>query len=237
MSLPLFFYAGNFSEKEIIALPQDTAHYVVNVLRMKPGADLRLTSGQGAEAFASIAEAGKKHCSVQVSEIENHSLPEPALHLAVAFTKSASRNEWLLEKATEMGVRTIIPLIAQRSEKERFKKERWEGILTSAILQSQQYYLPVLMQPTPLPEILKRFNSVPQKLLAHCMEQNRTPLKDALKPQLETLLLIGPEGDFTKEEVEQSLQQNCKSISLGNTRLRTETAAMAAVAYFNLINN
>jgi 16S rRNA (uracil1498-N3)-methyltransferase len=156
----------------------------------------------------------------------------------VAFTKNASRNEWLLEKATEMGVQSVIPIIATRTEREKIRYDRWKNILVSAILQSQQFHLPHLLEATSLKDILSKYSNAPQKLVAHCMEDKlRNPLSIALQPHKETLILIGPEGDFTAEEVALCEAQQCKSISLGDTRLRTETAAMAACAYFNMINH
>lgn len=238
MSLPLFFVPEAVEAGAIVDLPEDTARHVVQVLRMEPGQELMLTNGQGRVAHSRITETGKKRCSVTVVSHQQYQPEGPSLTLAVAFTRHAGRNEWLLEKATELGVRNIIPILAHRSTKERFRFDRWAGILISAMLQSQQYFLPTLHEPQSLQQILQAHQSVPQKLVAHCMPNlPRIPVHQAFKNAADALLLIGPEGDFTEEEVQQAMAQGAQGIDLGNTRLRTETAAMAVCAYFKLINS
>ena len=160
------------------------------------------------------------------------------LHLCVGFTKNNSRNEWLLEKATELGVGSIIPISTARSEKVHIRYDRWEKILQSAILQSKQNYLPHLSNITPLAAILKQYKDVPQKLVAHCMDDKKKgQLPKLLKPDGDVILLIGPEGDFTQEEVNLCVEHGFKPVSLGARRLRTETAAITAAAYFNVISD
>lgn len=217
-------------------LEEDTAKHVVQVLRMENGEQLRLTDGAGTLATATISNAQKKKCSVTLNEVQKFEPAATPFHLCVAFTKNTSRNEWLLEKATELGVTTIVPLIAARSERERFRHDRWQNILVSAMLQSQQYYLPELAEPAELPAVLKRFEAVKQKFIAHCIsEEERTSISGSMAPHKETLIFIGPEGDFTSEEVALCMAQGCRPIVMGANRLRTETAAMAACAYFNMI--
>lgn len=238
MALPLFFHDGQLASGAGIQLPEDTARHIVQVLRMQPGEHLQLTNGMGTVADVSITEAGKKKCSVRVEATAFHKLPQPQLHIAIAFTKNTSRNEWLLEKATELGVRTIIPLLATRTGRDKTRHDRWRNILVSALIQSQQHYLPVLAEATPVAEVVKQYRKVEQKLVAHCMpEHPRRAIATALQPHKETLILIGPEGDFTAEEVALCEAHQYTGISMGNTRLRTETAAMAACAYFNLVNH
>lgn len=233
---PIFFHKGTMTKGTEIWLEEDTAKHIVQVLRMENGEQLRLTDGAGVLATAAIANAQKKKCSVVLNEVQKFEPANTSLHLCVAFTKNASRNEWLLEKATELGVTTIVPLIAARSERERFRPDRWQNILISAMLQSQQYYLPELSEPATLPAVLKRFEQTAQKFIAHCIsEEERTSIAGSMQPGKETLIFIGPEGDFTPEEVALCIAQGCQPIVMGANRLRTETAAMAACAYFNMI--
>ena len=237
MALPLFFHDGPLNPHTEVLPDEDTSRHIVQVLRMLPGEKLRLTDGKGRVAEAVITRAGKKKCALLPESLLDIAPGNPSLHLCVAFTKNAGRNEWLLEKATELGVKTIVPLLAQRSEKERFREDRWRNILISAMLQSQQYHLPLLTAPLPLGQILQRFNGIPCKLIGHCAGgEPRQALHEALQKGRETVMLIGPEGDFTPSEIQQATSQGFGGIALGTQRLRTETAAMAVCAYFNLLN-
>lgn len=236
-SLPLFFYNDVVAAGGILQLDEDTAKHVVQVLRMQPGEKLQLTDGKGQVADVCITDAGKKKCSVRVENVVKYNAPATKLHLAIAFTKNTSRNEWLLEKATELGVSSIIPLSVTRSERERTRFDRWYNILTSAMLQSHQYYLPHLAELTNLNTLFQTCTTE-QKLIGHCITSKpRMPVAQAMQPRKETLILIGPEGDFTEDEVTLCEGNGCKGISLASQRLRTETAAMAVCAYFNSINN
>lgn len=236
-ALPVFYEDALLQPGKELSLSEDTARHVVQVLRMTAGEQLQLANGKGIAAMAVIREAGKKKCTVSIESMQEIPLPAPALHMGIAFTKNTSRNEWLLEKVTEMGVQRIIPLITTRTERERFRFDRWNSILVSAMMQSQQYWLPVLAEPTPLEELLDQpFEG--NICIAHCMNDLlKKPLKETLQPGRNTLLLIGPEGDFTAAEVTLAMQRGAAGIGLGATRLRTETAAMAAVAFFHLWND
>lgn len=238
MSLPLFFYDGIFAGQSHIQLNEETARHVVQVLRMAAGAQLMLTNGKGAAATVSIVEAAKKKCTVQVVQVRQYPQRKTKLHIAVAFTKNTARNEWLLEKATELGASAIIPLITTRTERERIRYDRWNNILIAAMMQSQQYYLPALQEATSLKEVINQHSETPQKLIAHCMEgKDKMPLATLMQAAKETIVFIGPEGDFTEEEINLCLANGCTGVDLGKQRLRTETAAMTACAYFNLINH
>lgn len=218
-------------------LDEDNARHVVQVLRMQIGEKIQLTNGRGYAAIANITVADKKKCAVVIEEVVFHE-PPVALHLCVAFTKNSSRNEWLLEKATELGIASITPLLTTRSEREKFRYDRMKGILISALLQSQQYRLPQLNEAMQLTALLEKYKQVPRKFIAHCIaDKPVAPVAELLKPVVETLVCIGPEGDFTAEEVTLCIDAGCAGLSLGKQRLRTETAAMAVCAYFNLINN
>jgi len=236
--LPRFFYNGTLSGNSSISLDEATAKHIWQVLRMQADDKVAITDGKGTIAEGKIHTAERHKCDVSLEKVSFHERGETVLHLCVSFTKNNSRNEWLLEKATELGVGTIIPISTKRSEKTYFRHDRWQKILTSAILQSQQYYLPQLSDIMPLKNILKEYKDVPQKLIAHCIDdKNRQPLSKMLKPAAETILLIGPEGDFTQEEVNLCIEHGFQPVSLGAQRLRTETAAITASAYFNVIND
>lgn len=237
MALPVFFQEADWKFGQEIWLHEDTARHVVQVLRMQCNEQLKLTDGKGNELLVTISVAAKKKCAVVLNEIVVHQPKKNKLHLAVAFTKNTSRNEWLLEKATELGVSSILPIIVTRSEKEKIRYDRWKNILVSALIQSQQYYLPELWEAVSLKELLKRNNNIPQKLIAHCIEGNeKMPLLQT-KNNTETIMLIGPEGDFTNDEVNLCIENGFQPVDLGSQRLRTETAAMAVCAYFNFVNH
>jgi 16S rRNA (uracil1498-N3)-methyltransferase len=236
--LPRFFYNGTLTDDETVSLDADTAKHIWQVLRMEAGDKVVLTDGKGTTAEGSINTAERHKCNVSIDKVTFHQRHGKILHLCVGFTKNNSRNEWLLEKATELGVGSIIPVASSRSEKTYVRNERWQKILQSAILQSQQSYLPHLAEITQLDELLSLYNKIPQKLVAHCIpEIEKHPLPEMLKPSPETILLIGPEGDFTAEEVNLCIKNGFRPVSLGAQRLRTETAAITAAAYFNVMYN
>jgi len=237
-SLPLFFYDGPLQQGAEIWPDEDTSRHVMQVLRMQRGGQLQFTDGKGHKATAVITEAQKKKFAAIVSEVAYTEPPATPLYLCVAFTKNTSRNEWLLEKVTEMGVTAIVPLLTARTERERIRYDRWQNILVSALLQSQQCHLPILHEAMPLAAAMDMYKETPQKLVAHCIDiKTRTPVNIALQPHKETIIFIGPEGDFTTEEVDLCEAQGYTGITINNNRLRTETAAMAACAYFNLLNH
>ncbi len=237
-NLHRFFYSGPIAENSIVSLDADTAKHIWQVLRMKEDDKIIITDGKGTIAEGAIHVAERHKCNVSVITVKHNPRKGKVLHLCVGFTKNNSRNEWLLEKATELGVGSIIPMSTSRSEKVHIRFDRWGKILQSAILQSKHDYLPQLSNITTLPNILKQYSNVSQKLVAHCIEdKKRNPLPEMLKQDSDAILLIGPEGDFTQDEVNLCIEHGFKPISLGAQRLRTETAAIAAAAYFNLISD
>lgn len=237
-SLPLFYHNAVLQAGGEVWPAEETARHVLQVLRMQTGEQVQLTDGKGHKATATIAQVQKKKFSVIIDEVEFFYKTATPLHMAIAFTKNASRNEWLLEKMTEMGVSTITPLMAKRTEREKIRYDRWNNILVSALLQSQQYHLPVLREAVSFNDAVKHNAATAQKLVAHCMDEKpRQFINAALQPHKETIIFIGPEGDFTPDEVALCQAEGFTGISLSNNRLRTETAAMAACAYFNLLNH
>lgn len=229
MSLPLFFIddigAGQFQ-----VLDEDASRHVVQVLRMRAGEPLQLTDGRGHLITAEIADAHKKKCAVKVTGTVFTDQPPRKITIAIALLKSSHRFEWFLEKATEIGVSRIIPLITSRTEKQHFRHDRMKNILVSAMLQSQQVWLPVLDEPMPFQRVLAE-GPFAQRFIAHCAENIRQPLlqvADDAAPSC--IMLIGPEGDFTTGEIEAALAGGFVPVILGDTRLRTETAGVVAAA-------
>ncbi len=237
-NLHRFLCAGPIEQNSTVALDADTAKHIWQVLRMKAGDAILLTDGMGSLAEGLIQNAERHKCNVVIRKVTVTERQGNALHLAIAFTKNNSRNEWLLEKATELGVASIIPMTTTRSEKTHMRADRWEKILQSAILQSQQNYLPHLAKIAPLPQVLKEYGGTAQKFVAHCIDDNsRKSFAGMLNKTGDTILLIGPEGDFTADEVNLCIVAGFTPVSLGRQRLRTETAAMAAAAYFNVMHD
>jgi 16S rRNA (uracil1498-N3)-methyltransferase len=224
------------STSPTILLDTNTSRHLVQVLRMQQGDTISLTDGKGNSAKATITLADKRHCSVNIAEYREHSLPTKGLTIAVSFTKNKSRNEWMLEKLTEIGVQHIIPLVSQRTEKEKFNFERIESILIAAMLQSKQYFIPKISAPTLLSKIDTTLYE--QLFIAHCEEdKDKQYLNKVLESQKETIIFIGPEGDFSSEEIVFLKSLNALPVSLGNRRLRTETAAIYAATIFNAQND
>ena len=230
MQLP-FFYIKEFdhTQKEI-ELDEDTSKHIVQVLRSKEGEKVNLTDGKGNLLEAEIIEAHKKHCRVNIQHSTFNIQQSKRITIAISLLKNTHRFEWFLEKATEIGISEIFPLICDRTEKQKFRYERMNGICISAMLQSQQTWLPVLHEPLKYIEYLKtNENNNSMKLIAHCDEGNKQTIANLQTGTFsQWQIAIGPEGDFTKEEIELAKQNGFISVSLGNTRLRSETAAVVA---------
>ena len=218
-------------------LPADEAAHALRVLRLQPGDEVRLTDGQGGFYHARISECNRKRCMVEVIEREEQApLWRGHLHLALAPTKNMDRMEWLAEKATEIGFDELTFLNCQWSERRIVKGERIEKILISAMKQSLKARLPKLNDITDFAQFVKQPVSG-QKFIAHCHEGEKTPLRQALQPAQDALVLIGPEGDFSPDEVALAVAEGFTPVTLGNTRLRTETAALIAVHLMNLAHS
>lgn len=227
MQLPFFYIEQYNPGEKIITLNEDNSRHVVQVLRMKEGEPLHLTDGKGHLVTAAIRDAHKRHCVVQITESVFSDPVQPDVTIGISLLKNNNRFEWFLEKATEIGVSAIAPLICARTEKQKSRTDRLKNILISAMLQSRQVWLPVLYQPINFNELVSHadFANIKQKNIAHCVEGE----KQSLAPGLDSsIILIGPEGDFTPEEIELALKNNYKPVTLGSTRLRTETAGVVA---------
>lgn len=217
-------------------LNEDESKHCVRVLRLTEGDTLYLVNGQGAFCQAEIIDAHPKACLLKIIRREEKYEERPfRIHMAVAPTKNIDRFEWFLEKATEMGIDEVTPLLCRFSERKEVKPERLEKVMVAAMKQSLKAYLPVLHP-------LQQFKSLianpfdGQKFIAHCYPGQKPLLRDQIQKGGNCLILIGPEGDFSEEEVVMALNQGFTPISLGTSRLRTETAALAACHTVNLIN-
>ncbi|WP_353777984.1 16S rRNA (uracil(1498)-N(3))-methyltransferase [Winogradskyella sp. 3972H.M.0a.05] len=230
------FYNPNISDTDTqILFPKEESRHIVKVLRKSSGDVLLITNGKGWLFEAKITMADLKRCTAEIVSKTYHENRNYKLHLAVAPTKMNDRYEWFLEKATEIGINTITPIICQNSERKVIKKERFEKIIQSAMKQSLQYHLPTLNDAIAFKSFLnQKFEG--QTFIAHCEDTDRKSLKQELTTSEEIIILIGPEGDFSSEEIALALQKGFTAVTLGDTRLRTETAAIAAchsVAFSN----
>ncbi len=224
MALP-FFFLPQYQEEDRFELDEANSRHAVAVLRMKEGEELLLTNGKGLLLRCRIIDPHKKKTLIQVLEKEQQPDHRRQVTIAISPVKNVSRFEWFLEKVTEIGLRRIRPLIAQRTEKQQFRQERMQQILISALLQSQQTWLPELTSAVKLEELLKE-KSYSRKWVAHCLESEKQSLREIAATDQNQLLLIGPEGDFTPAEIDSALAAGFKPVTLGDTRLRTETAGI-----------
>ena len=259
MEMPFFYIAQYEPGANEMVLDEDNSRHVVQVLRMENEERLRLTDGKGAQIDATIVDAHKKKCRVRVDGVKMVPPRGNAVTIGISLVKNASRFEWFLEKATEMGISAIIPLLCERTERQHFRLDRMRQILVSAMLQSQQCWLPELSEPKSFDEVVGAVHEG-RIFIAHCIEEERTSLAtligtfraadgasktgsfvDAEKTDSfgdvkklgqfgPSTILIGPEGDFSPKEIEAALARGYRPVMLGQTRLRTETAGVVAAA-------
>lgn len=226
MALPYFFEKNIPFNYATMGLSEETSKHCIQVLRMKTGEKLQLTDGFGNCYTATIVNEDKRHCQVALSNAVYVAPPARKVTVAVSIIKNNSRLEWFIEKATEIGVAAIVPLICSRTEKQHFRADRMQAILISAMLQSRQNWLPALKAPLAFDSFINDMHNG-QKLIAHCEEQQKQTIH-SLELQNEVIIAIGPEGDFTNQEIDLALKSSFIPVSLGDTRLRTETAALVA---------
>lgn len=230
------FYNPNIDETtESFSFDKEESKHIIKVLRKKDTDILHVTNGLGLLFETEITLASDNKCTVKIIAVEKTEPSKYHLHLAVAPTKMNDRFEWFLEKATEIGIHEITPIICDRSERKVVNRERFEKIILTAIKQSNVLFLPKLNEAITFKEFIKRKNEGLQ-LIAHCEETDKKSLKSVLKPNENITLLIGPEGDFSEKEIALAIENKYVPVSLGNTRLRTETAAIVAchsVAFVN----
>ena len=238
------FYNKDITPSGFCTLDAEESRHAVRVLRLREGDELNVTDGRGNLYRCRIVEANDRSCTVEAAE-QVSSIPHSqfSVHLAVAPTKNPSRMEWLVEKAVEIGVGEITLLQCDHSERTFLKTERLEKLAVSAMKQSLHLTLPEIRPAVKLKDWLRTENDTwgredIQKYIAHCeADQPRTPLSAALQAERDAVVLIGPEGDFSQEEIRLALESGFLPVSLGPSRLRTETAALYATVAFNLIND
>jgi len=226
-----YFPQPSATDKELSLEKEDTRH-ITKVLRKKEGDTISITNGKGDLFEATITQLTSNRCQLALEHIRFEAAKKPQLHIAIAPTKMNDRMEWFLEKSTELGIASITPLLCSNSERRRIKEDRFEKIIISAMQQSLQLHKPVLNLFTPFDEFVENNNSHIQ-LIAHCEETDKIHLSEKLDSQKDTLILIGPEGDFTPAEIKYALKNKFAPVHLGHTRLRTETAGIYAASLFN----
>ncbi|MFI5161867.1 MAG: 16S rRNA (uracil(1498)-N(3))-methyltransferase [Sphingobacteriales bacterium] len=231
------FYTPNIeAASSIYYLNEEESKHCVRVLRLQNGDQVQLIDGQGNFYTAAIADAHPKRTQLKIISVEqDFNKRNHYLHIAVAPTKNIERLEWFLEKATEIGIDEISLIICQHSERKEAKVDRLNKIITSAIKQSIKAWHPVLNEPVAVNKLVSTpFDG--QKFIAHCEPGDKFSLKKQIKPFGKYLVLIGPEGDFTPKEIDNALKNDFKAITLGKSRLRTETAALEACFEVNFLN-
>jgi 16S rRNA (uracil1498-N3)-methyltransferase len=234
--MQLFYNPDLTKETTQITFDKIESRHIVRVLRKKEDAILHITNGKGFLFDAKIIIASDKKCVAEIIEIQEK--PKPwnyYLHIAIAPTKNNDRIEWFLEKATEIGIDEITPIICSNSERRIVKLDRFEKIIQSAMKQSLKFTLPKINEPIKFNDFINQdFEGT--FCIAHCEEQEKNSLKSVVNPSEKTTILIGPEGDFSSQEITKALEKNSIPISLGKSRLRTETAALVAVQSISFIN-
>lgn len=231
------FYAPDINnETNEFVFDKEESKHIVKVLRKLEGSILHITNGKGFLFVCEIILASEKKCVVKINESQFTEPKNFSIHMVVAPTKMNDRYEWFLEKAAEIGVDEITPIICEHSERKIIKTERFDKILISAMKQSNQMYLPILNEPIKLTDFLAK-EIGGQKFIAHCEETEKVELKNRIETQQHYTLLIGPEGDFSPNEINKALTNGYLPVALGNTRLRTETAAIVGCHTFVLANN
>lgn len=230
------FYCPDINPNQIYTLDKEESQHCVKVLRLKENDTLFLTDGHGNLYKAEIVEAMPRSCSVRIIETQvEYGKRDYYLHVAIAPTKNIARIEWFLEKATEMGIDEITPIICEHSERDIIKNERLEKIIVSAMKQSLKAYLPKLNEAIPIKQLIQN-SKEEKKLICYCQDDDRKKIQDIYKTKESVLIIIGPEGDFSEKEVQEALNNNFQKITLGKERLRTETAGLYAVQSIHFLN-
>lgn len=230
------FYSPDIASR--LELPESDSRHAVKVLRLTEGDELQVVDGQGHIYRCRLSAAHPKHAAVEIIETIPSPLPWPQrIAVAVAPTKHLDRMEWMVEKLTEIGVNDIIPILCRRSERREIKEERLEKIAVSAMKQSLKAVLPAVWPMTPLRDLLTLMPGA-QRFVAYCdPSRPRVDMARACAPRRDTLILIGPEGDFDPTEIESTLAAGFVPVTLGDNRLRTETAALYAVTITHIVDS
>ncbi|MGQ1948011.1 16S rRNA (uracil(1498)-N(3))-methyltransferase [Geofilum sp. OHC36d9] len=229
-----------FYEPEILVnggvLSPEESNHCIRVLRHQAGDVINILNGKGHLFEARITDASPKKCRVEIQAKKDEAAPLYICHIAIAPTKNIDRTEWFMEKSTEIGIEEITPIFCSNSERKVIKPERLEKVIIAATKQSISLWRPILNPAITFSEFVKK-PFAGDKFIAHCQEGNTVHLKTAAQKGNNTLILIGPEGDFSEAEIKMALEYGFKPISLGRKRLRTETAALTACHIIRIIND
>lgn len=229
------FYTPDISSDNYV-LNEEESRHCIKVLRLNQGARLQLVDGIGGLYEVEIIEPHPKRTKVKILDVvREYGKRSHYLHIAIAPTKNIDRLEWFLEKCTEIGIDEITPIICERSERKEVKTERLNKVITSAVKQSLKAYHPVLNEPAGLRDFISS-HSASQRFIAHCADEEKAEIKDLLIPNSDYLIMIGPEGDFSPAEIRLCIDKGYLPITLGNSRLRTETAGLEACFELNFLN-
>lgn len=229
------FYAPDI--ERTLQLPESDSQHAVRVLRLQPGSRIEVIDGKGHRFTCVLVDAHPKHASVEITDRALMPLPWPQeIVAAVAPTKHMDRIEWMVEKLTEIGVNRIIPVLCQRSERKELRRDRLEKIAVSAMKQSLKATLPIVEPMTPIREVVNRFSNY-QRFVGYCDAKiKRVDLACIYRPMQSAAILIGPEGDFTPEEIAEAIELGWQPVVLGPCRLRTETAAVSAIDTIHILD-
>ncbi|MBJ59964.1 MAG: 16S rRNA (uracil(1498)-N(3))-methyltransferase [Flavobacteriales bacterium] len=230
------FYTPDINPDEY-TLSKEESRHCIQVLRKKIGDIIYLVDGKGGYYKATLIGDNPKSCHIKIDNVErNYGKSDLHIHIAIAPTKMNERFEWFLEKSTEIGINEITPIICEHSERKVLKLERMNKILIAAMKQSKQAYLPKLNAAVSFDSFVSN-NTIEERYIANCAENDKKKqLKEVIKKGTDTLVLIGPEGDFSQKEINYAMKHGFSSVSLSKNRLRTETAAIVSCNTINLIN-
>lgn len=222
-----------------ITLPEEESKHCVKVLRKQEGDTIYLIDGKGGFYEGIITKAHPKKCEVHIGKSEQKQKQwHFKLEIGIAPPKNISRFEWFIEKATEIGIDTISPFYSFHSERRNLKTNRLEKVMLAAVKQSVKYHIPLLNEPVDLKKYLQNSaGSAKQRMIATCIDENAKPLQEVYQKGLDTRILIGPEGDFSEEELRMAFDSGYQSINLGESRLRLETAGIVACHSIHLLNS
>lgn len=229
--IPLFYEENLSGQNGMVMLSEESSHHIHLVLRLKAGDEIAITNGKGKLMQGVLNLVDRKKSIFKIITEDIAPPPENKITICFCIIKNTSRFEWFLEKAVEIGVSEIIPVISKRTEKKNVRMDRMKQIMVAALIQSKQSWLPVFHEPVLFSQAIL-LDGFDHKFIAHCIEIEKSPLKK-FTPSGTVQMLIGPEGDFTNVEIETALTRDFIPVSLGKNRLRSETAAIVALTLLN----
>lgn len=229
--IPLFYEENISGQNGMVMLSGESSHHIHQVLRLKTGDEIAITNGKGILMQGVLTIVDRKKSIFKITNEEMVPPPEKKITICFSIIKNTNRFEWFLEKAVEIGVSEIVPVISQRTEKKSVRMDRMKQIMVAALIQSKQSWLPVFHEPVLFSQVML-MDGFEHKFIAHCVETEKSHLKDFAQSG-KVQMLIGPEGDFTNDEIDAALNIGFIPVSLGKNRLRSETAAIVALTLLN----